>query len=348
MKIRSLKNYSSTVGCEVYDIDFNNEEEVLELGKIVAQHCIVYVDQNITTQKLDESMNKWGQPSIALIHDLIIEKKLTGRHWRDLYISVGRTGGQELSLMSKALSTISYKTNSKDKPVGMFTNGELDWHSDQCAFDDAPRIIGLQSVSDSNNSQTQFLCTHDVYENLSADTKSMIKELVCTHKWVPNLMAPDLNELQTLVMQYNMCPVNGLETNLYSESVTGLPGIKFPSHTFNGFVGMSMSESNRILSDLRKALYQDKYVYTQDWKDGEIVFMDQEITLHKRPTNVAHGSKRTMARVITYLDKLYPEKKLSDSVKINGKIYNREEFIKLVDDDRKETFDKENKLQAAA
>jgi hypothetical protein len=236
---------------------------------------------------------------------------------------------------------ISYVRGKKDRPQGMFTNGELDWHSDQCAFDDAPRVIGLQSISDTVNSQTQFLCTHDAYDRLSSDMKSTVKELICKHKWVPNIMAPSLNEIQTMILQYNMCPIDGMETNLYSESVIGLPGIKFPSHTFNGFVGMTLQESNKILNELRKSVYQDQYVYTQDWRDGQIMFMDQEITLHKRPTNVVHGSKRTMARVITYLDKLYPEVRLSDTIKVAGKTYTHDEFAKLVDEDCKQKFEKE-------
>jgi alpha-ketoglutarate-dependent taurine dioxygenase len=346
MKTRALKNYSASIGCEVYDINLTDSEEILELGRIVSENCIVFVDKNIDTAKLDEVMSCWGQPSRALVHNWVIEKKLTGRHWRDLYVAVGRTGGQELNQTSKAISTISYKIDTKNKPVGMFTNGELDWHSDQCAFDDAPRVIGLQSISDTVNSQTQFLCTHDAYERLSSDMQSMVKELVCKHKWFPNVMAPALNDMQTMILQYNMCPIDGMETNLYSKSVTGLPGIKFPSHSFNGFVGMTIQESKKILKELTKEVYQEKYVYTQNWQDGQIVFMDQEITLHKRPTNIEHGSKRTMARVITYLDKLYPEIKLSNTVKLNGKRYTQDEFLALVDRDRKVQFEMESLVDA--
>jgi alpha-ketoglutarate-dependent taurine dioxygenase len=342
MKIKPLKNYSASVGCEVYDIDFNNNEEISELGRIVAEQCIVFIDQKITTSELNESMYRWGTPSLPLVHQLVLDKKLSGRHWRDFYVGLGRVGGQELNEKTRGVSTVSYKTDSKNRPVGLFTNGELDWHSDQCAVDDFPRVIALQSISDSANSQTQFLCTHDAYEELNSDMKSIVKELVCTHKWVSNTMAPGLNKSQSENLQYNMCPIEGLETNIYSESVTGLPGIKFPSHTFNGFVGMSMQESHKLLNELKKRIYQDKYVYTQDWQDGQIIFMDQEITLHKRPTNVEHGSKRTMARVIYYLNKLYPEKKLIDFLKINGQKYSFEEFTEMIDKYQKERFEKDN------
>lgn len=340
MKTRALKNYDSSVGVEVYDIDLNSDEEILELGRLVANQCIVLVDQQISTQRLAQVMEQWGQPSRALVHDFVIDKTVQGRHWREILLNLGlaATGVKDIS---KAVSSITYRKDDKNRPTGMFTNGELDWHSDQCAFDDAPRMIGLQSVSDSANSQTTFLCTHDAYESLSSDMRSMVKELVCKHKWRDGVMAPGLNQTQTLIIHYNMVPLDGMETRLYSENATGLSGIKLPSHSFNGFVDMSYEESFKIFRELKKAIFQDKWVYTQNWKDGQIVFMDQEITLHARPTNVKDGDARLMSRVITYLDCVCKTKLPSKTVRVDGKIYTHAEFARLVDADRKQIFEQQ-------
>lgn len=340
MKTRSLKNYGASVGCEVYDIDLNNDEEIFELGRLVANQCIVHIDQSISTTRLAQVMETWGQPSRALVHDFVIDKKVQGRHWREILLNLGlaATGVKEIS---KSISNITYRKDDKERPMGMFTNGELDWHSDQCALDDAPRVIGLQSVSDSANSQTTFLCTHDAYDSMSSDMRSMIKELVCRHRWRDGVMAPGLNATQTLIIHYNMVPLDGMETRLYSENAAGLPGIKMPSHSFDGFVGMSREESTKLFQELKRNLYQDKYVYTQDWQDGQIVFMDQDITLHARPTNVKDGDKRLMSRVITYLDKVYPCKLPTKQVRVNGKMYNFDEFAVLVDEDRRRIFEEQ-------
>lgn len=337
MKTRALKNYSASLGCEVYDIDLNSNEEIVELGKLYAQNLIVYINQQISTARLNDIMCHWGDPSRALIHNLVANGSLNGRHWRELYLTMG-LAAKDVKDLGIAVSTISYKTDSKNRAMGMFTNGELDWHSDQCAFDDAPRVIGLQSVANSANSQTQFLCTHDAYELLSSEMKSIVKELICIHKWVDNLMAPGLNHSQTQLLKYNMCPVPGLETKLYSESILGLPGIKFPSHTFDKFKGMSRDESLKLLTELKSKIYQEKYIYTQNWEDGQIVFMDQEITLHKRPTNVTHGSKRHMSRVITYLNKIFPAQQPRDVVSINGELLSHNQFAQLVDQERVKEF----------
>jgi alpha-ketoglutarate-dependent taurine dioxygenase len=340
MKTRPLKNYSSSLGCEVYDIDLNSDEEIIELGKIVADQCVVYIDQPVTTDRLYKVMHQWGDDSRALIHNYVLGKKLTGRHWREIMLNLGfLTRG--LGELAGAVSRVSYQLDEKGNPEGLFPQGELDWHADQISRDDAQRIIGLHSISGSANSQTQFLCTHDAFESLSSDMRSMIRELICKHKWRTGEegFCPGMNAKQERALRYNSLPLDGMETRLYSETVTGRSGIKLPHHSFDGFVGMDRAESDRIINEIEKAIYQDQYVYTQDWQDGQVVFMDQEITLHKRPTNLSHGNKRVMARVITYLNYLFPDKPPTSTVRYNGKELSHDEFAALVDQERKQIFE---------
>lgn len=341
MKTRALKNYGASVGLEVYDIDLNSDEEILELGRLVAEQNIVFCDQKIDPKRLYDIQMRWGNPSVALLHRYILEGKLSGRHWREIFRLLGVFGKQWGKDMGLSATYVSMNKDEKGNAIGIFDKGELTWHSDQCAIDDGPRMIGLQSAAYSEGSQTAFLCTHDAYESLSSDMRSMVDELVCVHKWRNNVMAPDLDQMQTLVIHYNMVPMDGLETRLKTESAAGLPGMKFPAHSFDYFKGLSRAESQRVLIELHKAVYQDKYVYTHDWKDGQIVWMDQEITLHMRPTKVLPGSKRSMVRIISYLDKLYPNKGLVDFVKLNGKKVSHDEFAVMVDAERRKFFEEE-------
>jgi hypothetical protein len=140
-----------------------------------------------------------------------------------------------------------------------------------------------------------------------------------------------------------MVPLDGMETKLYSETASGLSGMKIPSHSFDGFVGMSRVESDRLMAELKKAVYQEKYIYRQNWEDGQIVFMDQEITLHARPTNVQDGDKRTMARAITYVNYLYPTNSRATHVRYNGQIISHDELAELVDQDRRLRFEQEQR-----
>lgn len=347
MKTRALKNYSASVGCEAYDIDFNSDAEIIELGKLVAHHCVVYVNQKIPTERLYSVMNQWGDDSRALIQSYVLSKKLTGRHWREILINLGYLN-RGLGDMAGAVTRVSYERDERGNPTGLFPQGELDWHSDQFSRDDAQRIIGLQSVSGSKNSQTQFLCTHDAFESLSSDMRSMIKELVVKHKWFKAedgswAVWPGMSKQQENALKYNAMPVDGMETMLYGETATGLSGVKLLHHSFDGFVGMSREESDKVMQEIKHAVFQDKYVYTQDWEDGEIVFMDQQITLHKRPTNLSHGNKRVMSRVITYLNKIYPDCQPTTHVRYQGQMLTHDEFAAVVDNDRLQIFLQEEK-----
>jgi alpha-ketoglutarate-dependent taurine dioxygenase len=340
MKTRSLQNYDASVGVEVYDIDWNCEEELLELGRLCASQCIVFLNENLSVEKLFDVMGKWGDPSRAFTHEYICDKKLTGRHWREILTNLGYISNAAGDYLSQSVAYVSYKQGEKGRPAGMFQNGELNWHCDQCALEDGQRVIGLKSVSDTENSQTQFLCTHDAYESLSSDMQSMVKELVVKNKWFDNAMAPVLNDIQANLLRYNMVPLDGMETSLYTETASGLPGMKIPNCSFDGFVGMSREESDRVMDEIKKTVLQDKYVYTQNWNDGQVVFMDQEITLHKRPTNIESGNKRTMARSIFYVNKLYdsPKSKKVEKVRYNGSFHDMGDFIALVDEDRKQRY----------
>jgi hypothetical protein len=173
--------------------------------------------------------------------------------------------------------------------------------------------------------------------------KSTVQELVCRHVWREGNEgpAPGLNHKQSVLIHYNGVPLDGMETKLFAQAASGRPGIKLPATSFDGFVGVSMEESWKIYHELKKAIYHEKYVYTQNWVDGQIVFMDQEITLHKRPTNIQAGDKRLMHRVITYMNKVYPQVQPADCVRFNGQLVLHDDFAKLVDVARRQEFEQE-------
>ena len=341
MKTRKLENYGSSVGVEVYDVDWTNQEEVLALGKLCASECIVFLDEDIGIHKLSSVMNSWGDPAGALIHEFLRTGKLQGRHWREIYLALGYTVSDIPKDLHNNVATVTYKRDEKGRAKGAFSNGELAWHSDQCSFDDAQRVIGLQSVSDTANSQTTFLCTHDAFDKMSAEMQSTVRELVVNHRWRDGVMAPGLNSMQTLIIHYNMVPVDGMQTRLYRETASGLPGIKLPTHSFDGFEGMTQDESKKLMEELHRLILRPEYVYTRDWQDGQVVFMDQEITLHARPTNIKDGDLRQMTRVISYVNNIFSNSQRANTVSFKNQVITHEQLCDLVDQDRHDIFNKE-------
>lgn len=333
MKVTEINN-----SYQVSDIDLYDPEQCLELGKIVADKCVVFVDKaNIDEKRLYEIQTSWGDPSRAIINKYVFERRLKGEHWKSMlrnmfYIT------NEVKDFRDGMARVSYKTNSKGKPTGIFTNGELDWHSDQQATHESQRVIGLMSVSDTEGSQTSFLCTNEMYESLNHEDKSIVDELTTVWAWDGGTMSKELIPEQLEIVKAHMCPVDGMECPLVDQTATGKKGIKYPSHSFSHFRGMSKEESLKYRGHLWSLLDKDEYKWTNDWKDGQIVFMDQNITLHARPTNVKEGNKRTMTRMITHMNKIYENADPFDYVMYSGKTMSHDDFATLVDNQRKQDY----------
>jgi alpha-ketoglutarate-dependent taurine dioxygenase len=329
-----MKYVNESNRIQVTDIDWNNHEECQELGRLAAHECVVAVDTAPTEKRLHEIQTSWGDPSRALIHKYVGEKYLTGSHWRSVLVNLGYIS-KAVEDYQDGMCRVSYDLNAKGKPTGIFTNGELDWHSDQQSHYESQRIIGLMSLAGSENSQTCFLRTSDMYDALNHEDKSMVDELITVWEWDGGSMSKDLIDSQMELVHYHMVPLSGMECPLKDKTATGREGIKFPSHSFGHFKGMSREESLKFRDHLWSLANKPEYIYTRDWQDGQIVFMDQNITQHARPTNVTAGSKRTMVRMVSHVNKLFENQDPVEYIMFKGEKYPHDVFAKMVDEARK-------------
>jgi hypothetical protein len=148
-------------------------------------------------------------------------------------------------------------------------------------------------------------------------------------------MCDDLDPGQKQIIRYNQVPLDGMESPLKDQTASGIEGIKFPSHSFSHFRGMSGQESRAYRNKIWSLINKPEYIYTHNWEDKQIMFMDQAITLHARPTNVQQGNKRTLVRMVTYLDKIFPETgKPKDKILWNDELITHDEFAHKVDRNR--------------
>lgn len=341
--VRSLGNAVEVIGADLED-----DDSCRDLGRTCADACVVLVRDKVSEKRLFDMHNLWGQPAKAILHRYVGEQRLTGRHWRSLLVNLGYISTSVDNIANRAgMSRVSFEKNKKGRPTGIFTNGELDWHSDQQGYHDNQRVVGLMSLWGSENSQTSFLCTAPVYEALNHEDRTMVDELYSVWAWDGGRMAPELIDSQQEIVRYNMVPSPGMETALLDQTATGRKGIRFPSHCFSHFRGMTQEESLKFKKHLWSRIDRPEYVYTHDWQDGEIMFFDQNITLHARPTNVRDGDKRTMSRMISYMDNIYPGNGPADHVFFKGEKLDHDEFAMHVDAERKVEYEAQKGLAVA-
>jgi alpha-ketoglutarate-dependent taurine dioxygenase len=340
MKVKQLNN-----AVEAYDFDIYSGEHIEDLGRLVADKQVVFVDQKLDQKRAYDVQRCWGDEAHSIVHKSVFIRRLKGRHWNPLLQAILRQSRGIEDDYKGIMSVVSYQRDEKGRPMGVFANGKLDWHSDQVALDDGMRTVGLISVEHTEGSQTTFLSTAEAYDKLNHEDKSMVDELRAVYAWNKENFTGDLIDEQKQMVRYNQVCYDGMSCKLQQETASGVKGIHFPGTLFTKFEGMEVDESVKFKEYLWTLIDKPEYVYTHDWKDGQVMYMDQNITLHARPTDVKDGNLRYMWRVISYMNNLYPEHGGDwDRFTVDGTPYNSEDFLDLVDAKRLTDYEAGQKM----
>jgi alpha-ketoglutarate-dependent taurine dioxygenase len=310
MKIKKLKGFGS-LGVEVYDFDLKlcSDSDLVELGKIVIDQLVVSVSSEncrVSPARLNHIAKIFGDPFGGIDQSAynMVQYKWKNHQLEEKDLKVLRelkkirVGLEEYPGMIR----VTGKRDDEGDYIGMFAEGELDWHSDRQGTGNFVPMILLNAVEGTSGTSTEFLQTADAYESLSAEWKNIIDNLVGIHTYVPGKMAPGLDASQDNILRMNMCPIDNSEVPLVCYSPGGRKGIRLSYNTLDHFKGFSKTDSDELLQFIMSHFLKDEYVYHQDWKDGDLVFMDQTITVHRRPTKDC--SKRVMIRQTCNFDNI--------------------------------------------
>jgi alpha-ketoglutarate-dependent taurine dioxygenase len=310
MKTRKLNGFGS-LGVEVYDLDLKtcSDDEIKELGKVVVDQLVVYVNaKNCTVppERLNHIAQVFGDPfggQDQSAYEMVKEKRkqhqLTSK---DLQVLKELRKIRQGLEHNPGMIRVTGKRDDEGDYMGMFAQGELDWHSDRQGTGNFVPMILLQAVEGTEGTSTEFLQTADAYEMLSPEWKNIIDNLVGVHRYTPGKMAPGLNASQDNILRMNMCPIDNSEVPFVCYSPGGRKGVRLSYNTLDHFKGFNKKDSDEILKFIISHFMKDEYVYHQDWQNGELVFMDQTITVHRRPTKDC--SNRVMIRQTCNFDNI--------------------------------------------
>lgn len=310
MKTKKLKGFGS-LGVEVYDLDLKtcSDNDIVELGKIVIDQLVVYINSencSVTPERLNHIAQVFGDPfggqdqsAYKMVEEKRKNHQLTKKDLKALReLRKIRVGLEQYPGMIRV-------TGMKDDEgdyIGMFAEGELDWHSDRQGTGNFVPMILLQAVDGTEGTCTEFLQTADAYDALTPEWKNIIDNLIGVHRYTPGKMAPGLNASQDNILRMNMCPIDNSEVPIVCYSPGGRKGIRLSYNTLDHFKGFSQKDSDEILHFIKNHFMKEEYVYHQDWKNGELIFMDQTITVHRRPTKDC--SQRVMIRQTCNFDNI--------------------------------------------
>lgn len=163
------------------------------------------------------------------------------------------------------------------KFTGIFSTGKLDWHANLNGLDRADGVA-LQGWADCENTSTSFLNGVTAYNDMDVDLLDEIEDLYAEYEYAPEVWAEGLPEDQLKRMKQNS---GKYRMKLVQENYAGVKGIYF--YTNNRCRVITPDQS--VYDELYNHMFQEKFIYQHWWKPGDIVLMDQLLTLHKRDQN---------------------------------------------------------------
>ena len=288
--IPNLEGY----GVFVDDIDFKHltRSEWMDLGKLSMQKLVMIIrSTGLDNRSFHQVIKKWGKdrqnyeatlfaryPWANGQIDHIIASTEVPDEEKDIIREFKRVGGCNQKT-GNTLRVSGKKVNGQR--IGMFADGELLWHSNESgdiAFTPAVALLGAENMT---NSATGFMVTTPYYYSVSDSFRSELDEMVLIHNFVPGRINPGLNEPQDNLMYKNMCPDPDTEIPLVIQSPAGIKGLHYSFNTVTGIKGMSNSEAEKILTEIKKGL--EKYTYDYWWEnDDDLLIFDNSIVQHRR------------------------------------------------------------------
>jgi len=288
-------------GIFIDGVDFNHltDAEWEEIGQLHLQNFVTIIrDCNLHWQHQTEWLMKWGDTRYGIRYNIL--KKYQGMTWSQVVKlalsndpSIEEIDRLRLSNIARMqeidpvtgrhVMRVSGKRDQNGNALGMFAEGELEWHSNESGTLTFTPGVALLSSEGMTNSATGFLTTPDYYESVSNAFRSELNEMVLLHRFTPGKINPGLRLEQDEVMHANMCPVDDTEIPIVMRSPGGIVGLHYSINTIYSIKGMTKEESDSVFKEINKGLFTDKYIYDHWYKsNNDLCLFDNSITLHRR------------------------------------------------------------------
>ena len=290
MKISPISNFGN-FGHYVDDVDYNNisKEEWLEIGKLNLKG-LVTVLRNITISKDQyfEAITSLGV--LAYTPYSYWAKKRGKKTLEDFIVTEKKYLSSILNLADKTekgtvLSRVTGSMDDQGRPTGIFSHGDLHWHSNESSFITFAPVVTLLGMHGMIGSSTGFVQTVDYYESISESFRSELNDMKLVHRYVAGAVCDreKVDLITQMQLKMVMCPTDEVETPLVVTSPGGFKGLRYNVHTAYKIKDMTEEQSAKIFDQINKELFTEKYVFDHWYKtNNDLLLFDNSVTLHRR------------------------------------------------------------------
>jgi alpha-ketoglutarate-dependent 2,4-dichlorophenoxyacetate dioxygenase len=174
---------------------------------------------------------------------------------------------------------------ARDDRRRLFALGNRLWHSDS-SFKVVPAkysLLHARSIP-SKGGNTEFADMRAGYDALDDETRALVQDLICEHSQIfsrQQLGFTDFTEEE----RARFAPVR--QCLVRTHPVTGRKSLYLASHA-GGIVGWPVPEARAFLRDLIEIATQRQFVYSHQWRVGDLVMWDNRQTMHRARPFPAH------------------------------------------------------------
>jgi alpha-ketoglutarate-dependent 2,4-dichlorophenoxyacetate dioxygenase len=181
----------------------------------------------------------------------------------------------------------------RDNRTRLFALGNRLWHSDS-SFKPTPAKYSLLHAHSipSRGGNTEFADMRAGWDTLDPGTQAACEGLVCEHSQIYSRQILGFTDF-TEQERARFAPVR--QVLVRTHPVTGRKSLYLSSHA-GGIIGWPVPEARAFLRDLIEHATQRQFVYSHQWRVGDLVMWDNRQTMHRArpfPENEPRDVRRT-------------------------------------------------------
>ncbi len=192
---------------------------------------------------------------------------------------------------------VSNKKDEDGKPLGLEDAGRY-WHSDMSYLPEPAlgSILYAREVPPTGGN-TLFAGMHAAFDALSDDRKEQLAKMRAIHhfgsRWYREKDKAGIRPKMTKEEEDKTPPVDHPLIRTHPEN--GRKSI-YAGGFCMGVVGMEQDDALEFLDELEEFMTQPQFVYTHEWRVGDVVFWDNRCTMHHAQPYDAKAHTRHMHR----------------------------------------------------
>jgi alpha-ketoglutarate-dependent taurine dioxygenase len=311
MIIDSLKGFGS-LGCSITNISYpfvTSETDIIK-QKIKSEMVVILPQANFTKEQFYELCGLVGT-----INKENLEEGQELEHFGGYH-----SDGVKITMPGLNKVTGKKKQDGRYEGLSPGVAPVLNWHCAEHNRKDKngnpirePEIVCLQAVSGTQGTITQVVQMIDRYNQESEEFKNEAKNKIMQWEFVDD----NDKDIAFTDVDTDLFPDNESAENMDKQiplvrtCINGKTGIHFSPTQITGIIGESQDEFKKLKAHIEKEYLTDPYIHDQIWQDGDIMFMDQTVCLHRRVDlnrqlkglTAQQLEKRLLHRIEIYLNK---------------------------------------------